>query len=156
MRAADIMTRRLVTAAPDTAVSAIAKLMLANRIGAVPVIDDQSHVVGIISEYDLLKRPPADSPRAWWLRLFKDDVACLEEIASARDLKARDVMVRRVTMVSDTAPISVVASMMARHRLRHMPVLHDGKIVGIISRGDLLDGFVRQYREEAPAPAPSD
>jgi len=142
MNAADIMTRRVVTAKTDTSVNEIAYLMLANRVGAVPIIDDQAHVVGIVSDHDLLRHPPSDSPRAWWLRLFDKDALCLEDIAQARDLPARDVMVRHVTTISDATPIGVLGSLMRRRKLKHVPVVHEGRLVGIISRSDLLDALV--------------
>ena len=154
MNAADIMTRQVVTAHPDTAVSEIAGLMLANRIGAIPVIDDEARVLGIVSDHDLLRHPPSDSPRAWWLRLFNDDAVCLEDIATARNLSARDVMVRRVATVSDATPIGVLGSLMRRRKLKHVPVLRDGKLVGIVSRGDLLDALVK-HREDAPESQPA-
>ena len=143
------MTCDVVTAKPDTSVSDTAQLMLANRIGAIPVVDDEDRVVGIVSDHDLLRHPPSDSPRAWWLRLFDKDAVCLEDIATARDLKVEDVMVRRVTTVSDTTPIGVLGSLMRRRRLKHVPVLHRGKLVGIVSRSDLLDALVAD-REDRP------
>ena len=153
MKVADIMTGDVVTAKPDTSVSDTAQLMLANRIGAIPVVDDEDRVVGIVSDHDLLRHPPSDSPRAWWLRLFDKDAVCLEDIAAARDLPVRDVMVRHVTTVSDDMPIGVLGSLMRRRKLKHVPVTRGGRLVGIVSRGDLLDALVKQH-EEAPRSSP--
>ncbi len=83
MNVADIMTRKVVTARPNTSVSAVAHLLRDNKISSVPVVDDHDHVVGIISEGDLLGWPPSRSPRGWWLRLFDDEAVCLEELATA-------------------------------------------------------------------------
>jgi len=154
MKAADIMTRQVVTARPETGISEVARLMLTNRIGAIPVVDDDAGVVGIVSDHDLLRHPPSDSPRAWWLRLFDEDAICLEDIATARDLWVRDVMVRPVVTVSQATPIGVLASLMRRRKLKHVPVLQNGKLVGIVSRGDLLDALVAQ-RAAAPGPPAS-
>jgi CBS domain-containing protein len=66
----------------------------------------------------------------------------LEDIATARNLPVRDVMVRHVTTVLDATPIGVLGSLMRRHKLKHVPVLHEGRLVGIISRGDLLDALM--------------
>lgn len=153
MRAADIMTRQVVTAAPGTSVSVVARLMLEHRVGALPVVNGEGHVVGIVSDHDLLRHPPADSPRAWWLRLFNEDAICLEDIATVRGLEIGDIMVRPVVTVSDTTPLGVLASLMRRRKLRHVPVLHDGKLVGIVSRGDLLDALVRPSEEAAESAA---
>ena len=65
MHVADIMTRKVVTARPNTSVSAVAHLLRDNTISSVPVVDDHDHVVGIISEGDLLGWPPSRSPRGW-------------------------------------------------------------------------------------------
>lgn len=149
MNAADMMTRSVVTVRPDTGVSTLARLLLDNKISAVPVIDDQGHLVGIVSEGDLLGRPPAGSPRGWWLRLFDDQAVCLEELATARHLTAQDVMTRPVVSVSERAPLDVVASLMHRRKLKRLPVVRNGKLVGIVSRADLLDALVAGRGEPA-------
>jgi CBS domain-containing protein len=147
MNASDIMTSKVVTVRPDTSVSTLARLLLDNKISAVPVIDKEDRVVGMVSEGDLLGRPSERSLRGRWLRLFNDEAVFLEELATARHLKAQDVMTRRVVSVSDQAPIDVVASLMHRHRLKRVPILRDGKLVGIVSRADLLDAFVARREE---------
>ena len=96
-----IMTTKVVTVTPETSVAEIASLLLEHKISAVPVIDDEQGVVGIVSEGDLLGRPPSGSPRGWWLRLFDESAACLEEIATARHLKARDVMTSPAVTVGE-------------------------------------------------------
>jgi CBS domain-containing protein len=151
LNAADIMTREVVTVRPDTRVSAVAHLLRDHKISAVPVVDDHDHVVGIISEGDLLGKPPSRSPRGWWLRLFDDEAVCLEEIATARHLKAQDVMTRDVVSVLDQAPMDLLATLMRRHKLKRVPIVRDGKLVGIVSRADLLDALVGD-REETAGP----
>jgi CBS domain-containing protein len=149
MNAADIMTRKVVRVPPETSVSALARLLLDNKISAVPVVDDEGRVLGIVGEGDLLRRPSRRSPRGWWLRLFDEEAVCLEELATARHLKVRDIMTRHVVSVSDRAPIDVMASLMHRHKLKRLPVLRDGKLVGIVSRADLLDALVGRREEPA-------
>ena len=144
MNATEIMTKRVITVRPDTSVGEIADLLLDHKVSAVPVIDDHRHVVGIVSEGDLLGHPPSGSPRAWWLRLFNDDTVCLEEIATARHLKARDVMIEPVVTVVDQTPVDVLATLMRRRRVKRVPVLQEGKLVGIVSRTDLLDALMRR------------
>jgi CBS-domain-containing membrane protein len=147
MKAADIMTRRVVTANADTSIAEIARLMLSHRVSAIPVIDDQSHVIGIVSEHDLLRHPPADSPRAGWMKLFDKGSVTLEQIPTAPDRRARDVMQVRVRTVSDATPIGVLASLMQRRRLKHLPVLCRGKLIGIVSRGDVIAALLRDHPE---------
>src|SRR6516162_6524937 len=144
MNAVEIMTKEVLTVRPDTSVSEIAGLLLDNKISAVPVIDDNRHVVGIVSEGDLLGQPPSGSPRAWWLRLFNEAAVCLEEIATARHLTARDVMTQSVVAVLDHTPVDVLATLMRRRKLKRVPVLRDSKLVGIVSRTDLLEALMRR------------
>jgi CBS domain-containing protein len=142
MIAADIMTRTVVTVTPETDLPTVAQLLLEHDISAMPVIGDQRRLVGIISEGDLLGRPSEKSLRGSWLRLFGGDAGTLEELATARHLKVADVMTRRVVSVTDQTPIDVVASLMHRKKLKRVPVLHDGELVGIVSRIDVLGGLV--------------
>lgn len=144
LTASDIMSREVVTIASGSLVATAAKLMLEQGISSLPVLDDAGHVIGIVSDYDLLAYPPSDSPRAWWLRLFEDEAVCLEDIAKVRHLKIGDLMVRNVVTLSDKTPLGVIASLMRRRKLRHVPIVHDGKLVGIVSRGDLLDALAKQ------------
>ena len=155
MNAGDIMTSKVVTVRPDTNVSTLARLLLDHKISALPVIDNEDRVIGMVSEGDLLGRPSKRSPRGWWLRLFNDEAVCLEELATARHLTAQDVMARHVVSVSDQAPIDLVATLMHRRRLKRVPVLRDGKLVGIVSRADLLDAFVGS-RSQAAGPSLGD
>ena len=104
MYAAEIMTKEVVTVRPNTTVGEIADLLLDHKISAVSVIDDDRHIVGIVSEGDLLGHPPSGSPHAWWLRLFCESVVSLEEIATARHRKAHDVMTKPAVTVVDHTP----------------------------------------------------
>jgi len=142
MNASDVMTSNVVTVSPDTSVSTLARLLLDHKISAVPVVDEQGQVVGIVGEGDLLGRPSARSLPGWWLRLFNEEAVCLEALATARHLKAKDVMTRHVTSVSDQTPIDLIASLMHRRKLKRVPVIRDGKLVGIVSRADLLDALM--------------
>ena len=140
MKAADIMTTAVVAVGPETSVSEIAGLLLDHQISAVPVIDEEQHVLGIVSEDDLLGHPPSDSPRGRWLRLFDPAAVSLEDIASARHRKAREVMTHPA--------VTVLATLMHRRRLKRVPVLQDGSLVGIVSRSDVLEALVRRHQPD--------
>jgi CBS domain-containing protein len=143
MKAADIMTRKVVTVTRGAGVADIAGLLLANKISAVPVVDEEGRVLGIVSEGDLLGRPATHSPRASWLRLFDESAVLLEEIATARHLVAGDVMTApAVTVVEDT-PIAVLAGLMRRRRLKRIPIVREGRLAGIVSRSDVLGALLR-------------
>jgi CBS domain-containing protein len=144
MRAADIMTKEVVTARPETSVSEIARLLLDHGISAVPIIDDERRVLGIVSEDDLLGHPPSGSPRSRWLRLFDQTAVSLEQIATARHRKAREVMTSPAVTVVDHTPLAVLAGLMHRRRVKRVPVLHDGRLAGIVSRSDVLAALVHR------------
>jgi len=147
------MTARVVTVSADTSVAEIARLMLTHRIGAIPVVDSESHVVGIVSDHDLLGRPAADSARSWWLALFSGGEASVADIAKACRLRAEDVMHVRVRTVSEETPINTLGNLMQRHRLKHVPVTRHGKLVGIVSRSDLLAALLGGH-DKVPLASP--
>jgi CBS-domain-containing membrane protein len=148
MKAADIMTTAVVAVGPETSVSEIAGLLLDHQISAVPVIDEEQHVLGIVSEDDLLGHPPSDSPRGRWLRLFDPAAVSLEDIASARHRKAREVMTHPAVTVLDHTPVTVLATLMHRRRLKRVLVLQEGRLVGIVSRSDVLEALVRRHQPD--------
>jgi CBS domain-containing protein len=143
MNAADIMTRNVVTVTPETDLATVAQLLLEHNISALPVVNEQRRVVGILSEGDLLGRRSEKRTGGSWLHLFRGD-AELEELAIARHPQVVDVMTRRVVTVTDQTPIEAVASLMHRRKLKRVPVLHDEELVGIVSRVDVIGGLVSQ------------
>lgn len=141
MRAIDIMTPSVIVASSDMAVQEAAKLLADNHIGGMPVVDEGSQVMGMVSEGDLLRRTEietGDPRRAWWLELL----ASTRELASAyikeHGHTVRDVMREKVVSVEESTPLADIASLLERNRIKRVPVLRDGKLVGIISRANLI------------------
>lgn len=138
MKARDIMTRDVVTVSPDTPVREIAALMAERHISGVPVLAHDGTIIGMISETDLLHRAELgtepERKRKWWL----DFNALAREYAKAYGLRAQVVMSRCVTAVHDDAELRDVADVLDRHRFKRVPVLQGGRLVGIITRGDLV------------------
>jgi CBS domain-containing protein len=138
------MTTRVVTVEPDATVDEIAKRLLENRISAVPVVDAGGRMVGVVGEGDLMRRTETETERhrSWWLSLL----ALPEEVATAyvkdHGRHARDVMTREVVAVDEDASLEEIAELLERHRIKRVPVIHDGKLVGIVSRANLLHGLV--------------
>ena len=142
MHAADVMTRNVITVDPGATVQAVAGLLSERGISGAPVVDASGQLVGIISEGDLLRRTeigtnaPGSVRRSWWL----EDVAT----ARARDYvkshgrTVRDIMTRDVVSVTDDTDLSEIARLLETNRIKRVPVLHDGKIVGIVSRSNLV------------------
>ena len=138
MKARDIMTRNVVTVSPDTQVRDIAALMVEKHISGVPVLTHDGIIIGIVSETDLLHRAELgtapERKRKWWL----DFNALAREYAKAYGLRAEVVMSRCVVAVRDDADLRDVADVLDRHRFKRVPVLQGGRLVGIITHGDLV------------------
>ena len=144
MNAADVMVSKVITVGPDASVATIAETLLANRISAVPVIDDNSALLGIVSEGDLIHRVETgtERPRAWWLEFFIGKDALAREFIKSHGRKAADVMTRPVITVKPDTPLGELASLLEKHRIKRVPVVKGGKIVGIVSRANLVQALV--------------
>ncbi|MCW5636676.1 MAG: CBS domain-containing protein [Rubrivivax sp.] len=146
------MTTAVVTANPDTPVTDVARQLLERRISAVPVVDGNGSLVGIVSEGDLMRRPEIEGPRrrSWWLLLAADPVAQAIDYMKAHGGLAREVMTRTVVSVDEQASLEHIAALLEKHGIKRVPVLRAGKVVGIVSRADLLHGILA--RQDAPQP----
>jgi len=156
MLARDVMTTDVLTVTPDMNVRTIAQSLLDRRISAVPVVDQQGHVMGIVSEGDLMRRaePGTERHRSWWLDLLASPDDKARDFAKSHGLTAKDVMTRPVVTATEDTPLAEIATLLERFRIKRVPVLRDGAIVGIVSRANLLHGLVA--KEAAPATTPDD
>lgn len=138
--AADLMTTDLLTVKPDTLVTEVAGMILGNRITALPVVDDAGHLVGMVSEGDLVRSNQSrqDPDRSWWLTLLTASTGELKDIAGHGDRKVQDVMSRDVLLASEEDGLRKLIAMLARRRIKRLPVVRDGKLVGIVCRIDIL------------------
>lgn len=146
MQAQDVMTTVVATVPADATVQEAAKLMLERRISALPVMDRKDRVVGIVSEGDLVRRTElgTDAARSWWLRAFAEDAAA--DYLKTHGASVRDVMTSPAVSVRRTTPLQEIARLLEKHRIKRVPVLEAGRLVGIVSRADLV-------RRLATAPA---
>jgi CBS domain-containing protein len=140
MRVADVMTRKVETVSPSTPVQDIVAKLIQNRISAVPVVDQQDLLVGIVSESDLLHRKEAgtDIRRPWWLDLFSDPDARAEAFLKAHGRTAEEVMTRALELVDEETSLDVAAKLMDERHVRRLPVVREGRVVGIVARADLI------------------
>ena len=142
MQAKDIMTANVITVLEDTPVHEIVGLLLKYRISAVPVIDRTQKVVGIVSEGDLLRGEGTSRARVrhpWWLEaVFVGQTVAYDK---ARGARAGAVMTRNVITVEEDTPLNEIAELLERHHIKRVPVLKDGKLTGIVSRANLLQGL---------------
>ena len=153
MKVREVMMATVVSVAPDTTVQEIARLLLEKRISAVPVLDEEGRLVGIVSEGDLMRRPEIGTkqPSSWWLRHFGDVATLATDYAKAYGLKARDVMTHEVVQVTEDASLADAATLLETHRIKRVPVVRGGRVVGIVSRANL----VRAMASAGPVPADS-
>lgn len=145
MKVRDIMTRTVISAAPETSVLELATLMLDNRVSAIPVVSAESPV-GIVSEADLLRRYELGTQREadaqpWWQRLFAGDDAPWGYV-EGHAMKVRDIMTTPVISVDDDASIADVAALFESRKIRRAPVVRSGAMVGIVSRADFVRALV--------------
>jgi CBS domain-containing protein len=140
MKARDIMVREVIAVRPDTLVRDIATLMVEKHVGGVPVLTEKGKLIGIVSQSDLLHRAELGTERKhkWWFRIFADSGALAREYAKAHGLKAHDIMTRYVVSVRDDAELRDVADILDNRRIKRVPVVREDRMVGIITRGDLV------------------
>jgi CBS domain-containing protein len=140
MKAADVMTTDVVTIGPETSVRHIAQLMLRHRVSALPVLDDDDRLVGIVSEGDLMRRAELgrDRHRSWWLNLLAGPAEIAGEYVKQHGQRAKDVMTGRIVSIDENATVGTIAAILEEKGVKRLPVLKDGRLIGIVSRADLL------------------
>jgi CBS domain-containing protein len=146
MQAQDVMTTAVATIDADASVRDAAKLMIARRVSALPVTDRKGRVIGMVSEGDLIRRKDlgTDAPRSWWLWLFGEDAA--RAYLKVHGASVADVLPSPGVRVRRATPLRQVAKLFEKHRIKRVPVLEGSRLLGIVSRADLV-------RELATAPA---
>lgn len=155
MQAKDIMTTKVVSVSEDAPVHEIVQLLLKHRISGVPVVGSTGKVVGFVSEGDLL-RPEGSSHagrrRSWWLDALFSNRLLEEQKAHGRTAGA--VMTADVVTVDQNTPVDEIAALLERRHIKRVPVLAGGRLVGIVSRANLLHGLastIVQHHEPTAA-----
>lgn len=148
MLAKDVMTTAILTVTPDTDVGEIARILLDAHISAVPVVAGDGNLIGIVSEGDLLHRAEADTRRrpSWWLRLLAAPEEPSERYLREFGRRARDVMTKDVITIAPDTPLTEIAAMLEKYHIKRVPVIDNGKLVGIVSRANLLRGVATWQR----------
>ena len=157
MQAADVMTTNVITVPPETGVREIAGLLLKHRISAVPVVDAENQVLGIVSEGDLMRRAENDTDRrnSLWLEVIFSTHEMAADYIKAYGRTAGDVMTRDVVTVKEDTPLHEIVGLLERHHIKRVPVTRDGRLVGIVSRANLLHGLAAKGADSA-GPSSSD
>ena len=142
MRAADVMTPTVITVDPDASVQQLAVLLSERGISGAPVVDAGGNMVGIVSEGDLLHRAELGTEkrdarrRSWWLEHYASGLA--HDYVKAHGRTVKDIMTRDVFTVAEDTDLADIAMLLETRRIKRVPVMRDGKIVGIVSRANLV------------------
>jgi CBS domain-containing protein len=152
MIVADVMTRNCISIAPEATVEDAVKLMLARHISGLFVVNKAGELAGVITEGDLMRRDELGTvhDRPWWLRLLVSPARQAADFAQANGRRVRDVMTEEVVSVAQDALLEDVVTTMEKHRIKRMPVTLDGKVVGVVSRSDLLRALIARVRGSEP------
>jgi CBS domain-containing protein len=155
MKAKDVMTRPVVLIGPEASVTDAVQLMLKNAISGLPVVDTKGELVGIVTEGDFLRRKETGTERARprWLEYLVGPGRLAADYVHAAGRKVGDVMTREVRTVAEGAPLKEVVELIERHRIKRVPVVSGGKVVGIVSRANLLQALASVAGELKPGAA---
>jgi CBS domain-containing protein len=151
MKASEIMTKRVISIAPRASIAQAIRTMLKNRISGLPVVNRNGKLVGIISEGDLLHRQEigTEIKRNAWLDAMFGPEQSANDYVRAHGITVGEVMTRMpVITVSEDTSLDQVVHLIERHRIKRLPVLGNGKIVGIISRANLMQALASLHRAE--------
>ena len=121
MIASDIMTRKVATIRPEASAQEAAQLLDEKRISGAPVVDADSKIIGIITEADIISKVNRDG------------------------LRVADIMSHDVIAISEETPVSEIAALLTERKIKRVPVVCDGKLVGIVSRADIVHAVAQGY-----------
>jgi CBS domain-containing protein len=153
MRAGDVMTREVISLEEDATAMQAAMLMLKHRISGLPIVDANGTVVGIVTEGDFLRRVELGTQprRRRWLEFLIGPGRLAKEYVHACGRKVRDIMTSEPQTIVEATPVEEIVRLMEQHRIKRLPVVRAGRLVGIVSRANLLRAFARLSREKKAA-----
>jgi CBS-domain-containing membrane protein len=143
MIAADVMTTKVIAVRDDATVREVAELLVTAGISAVPVIDSEGRLAGIVSEADLIRNAQIETEarRAGLLGILTAPAPFLAEFINAHAVKVTDVMTRDVVIATEETPLREIAARLETSGIKRVPIVRDGELVGIVSRANLLRAF---------------
>jgi CBS domain-containing protein len=153
LRASDIMNRNVIQVTPDRFLTDVVHLLLDNDANAVVVVDDDDEIVGIVSEGDFIHRPETetDGKPAWWISLFADSATLARQYVKRHGRRAADVMTSPAVTVTADTPLLDVADVFDKYNVRQVPVTAKDRLVGLISRRDILRALANKFDASAPS-----
>ena len=141
MKVEDVMTREVVSVPPGASLKEAARLLVEHRISGLPVVDNQNHVLGVVSEADVISKEttglPLRRPLTWLTGQREVDRSKLEVHL------AGEAMTTPALTIEPSRPVGAAAKLMVEASVNRLPVVEGGKLVGIVTRADLVRAFVR-------------
>jgi CBS domain-containing protein len=158
MIVSDVMTRKVLSLAPDDTVEHAAQLMLRHGISGLFVVDASGTLVGVVTEGDLLRRDEigTERHRPWWLRMLVSPGRQALDFTRTHGNKVSDIMTPDVICVAATAPLEDVVETMEKQRIKRVAVTENGHMIGVVARSDLLRALLSREREKKPPETPED
>ena len=155
MKAKDVMTRKVISVAPEATVLQAARLMLQHHISGLPVLDKKGDLVGILSEGDFLRRreTKTERRRARWLEFLLGPGRVAADYVHSHGSKVSEVMTPEVKTIGEETALEDIVQTMEKNHIKRMPVLRGDKLVGIVTRSDLMHAMVSLARVAPSAPA---
>jgi CBS domain-containing protein len=148
MKAADIMTPKVLSVGPDAPILEAMQLMLLNGVSGLPVIDQHGKLIGIVTEGDFLRRVETgtEKKRPKWLEFFVGPGRLADEYVHTHGRRVAEVMTPDPFTIAEDTRLEEVVDSMERRRIKRVPVVREGRVVGIVSRADLLHALARLVR----------
>ena len=149
MKVSDVMTKRVISISPETSVLVAADLMLKHHISGLPVIDNQAKLVGIVTEGDFLRRAEFGTERhvPSWLDALRGRADAAADYVHSHGLAVKEIMTGNPVTVAEGTTLDEAVRLMENINIKRLPVLRDGKLVGIISRANLMRALVSIHRK---------
>jgi CBS domain-containing protein len=158
MKASDVMTTRVISIESDAPIMRAVRLMLQNRISGLPVVGRKGELVGMVTEGDFLRRGEIGTQRHRnrWLEFLVGPGRLANEYVHARGRKVEEVMTRELVTVTEDTELDEVVRLMERHRIKRLPVLRGDKLVGIVTRANIMHALVSLAAVAKAPPAGDD
>ena len=157
MQVKDIMTQNVISVQADEPIVKAARLMLQNRISGLPVVDREGELVGIVTEGDFLRRSEIGTQRRRprWLEFIVGPGRLADEYVHASGRKVDEIMTPDPSVVTENDSLETVVELMQRRHIKRLPVMRGGRMVGIVSRANLMHALASIVRDQQ-APAADD
>ena len=158
MKAKDVMTHCLVSITPDAPIRDAIARMISHQVSGMPVIGEDGRLVGMITESDFLRRAEmhTEAPQRRWLELLLGPASVADEYSRSHGRTVKDVMSSDVVAAGEDTPLSEIVGLMEEHGIKRVPIVDNDRVVGIVSRADLMTALGEFLLKPRSVAAPAD